>query len=114
MKQLRSILIITIISVIGIVTFAQTKPVLKTETFKVFGNCELCKSRIEKALKIEGVASADWVIKTKMLTVTFDPKKTNSELLGKKLAAVGHDTEKIKSTDVTYSKLPGCCHYERP
>lgn len=116
MKQLRLILVIAILSAIGTMSFAQTgnaKPALKSETFKVYGECDMCKSRIEKAIKIEGVTSADWVVKTKMLTVTFDPSKTNSELLGKKLASVGHDTEKYKSSEDAYSKLPGCCHYER-
>jgi hypothetical protein len=48
-----------------------------------------------------------------MLAVTYDPAKTNVDLLSKKLAAVGHDTEKYKATDDAYNKLPSCCHYER-
>ena len=48
-----------------------------------------------------------------MLAVTFDPAKTNVEALSKKLAAVGHDTEKFKASDDAYAKLPGCCHYDR-
>ena len=31
----------------------------------------------------------------------------------KKIAAVGHDTEKYLADDKVYEKLPGCCHYER-
>ena len=116
MKKLRLVLVISILSAFGTMTFAQTetaKPKLKTDTFKVYGKCEMCKSRIEKALKTDGVTGADWVIKTNMLTVTYDPSKTNSAVLGKKLASVGHDTEKFKATDDVYTKLPGCCHYER-
>jgi copper chaperone CopZ len=85
----------------------------KTETFKVWGKCDMCKARIEKAVKDEGVTSAKWDSRTQMLTVTFDAEKTNVDVLGKKLASVGHDTEKYKATDEAYSKLPGCCHYER-
>jgi periplasmic mercuric ion binding protein len=116
MKKLRLFLVIAFLSAFGTMTFAQTetaKPTMKTDTFKVYGKCEMCKSRIEKAVKIDGVASADWVVKTNMLTVTYDPSKMNSAVLGKKLASVGHDTEKFKTTDDVYSKLPGCCHYER-
>ncbi len=96
--------------------YAQTtKPTnpQKTETFKVWGKCDMCKARIEKAVKAEGVTTANWDSKTQMLTVTFDAGKTNVDVLGKKLASVGHDTEKYKATDEVYSKLPGCCHYER-
>jgi periplasmic mercuric ion binding protein len=85
----------------------------KTESFKVWGKCEMCKARIEKTAKAEGAASAAWDIKTQMLTVTFDPSKTNRDDLSKKLAAAGHDTEKYKAPDDVYAKLPGCCHYER-
>jgi copper chaperone CopZ len=85
----------------------------KTESFKVLGKCDMCKTRIEKTVKAEGATSASWDSKTQILTVTFDPSKTNKDALSKKLAAVGHDTEKYKAPDDVYAKLPGCCHYER-
>jgi periplasmic mercuric ion binding protein len=117
MKTFRSILAIIIIAAFGVTASAQTTTKStsqqKTESFKVWGKCEMCKSRIEKTVKAEGVTSANWDSKTLMLAVTYDPAKTNIEALGKKLAAVGHDTEKFKATDETYNKLPGCCHYDR-
>lgn len=116
MKQVKLMLAILLFVGIGTITSAQTdskKSAQKTETLKVWGECDMCKARIEKAVKAEGATSADWVVKTKLLTVTYDPAKTNTDALSKKLAAVGHDTEKYKSTDEAYSKLPGCCHYER-
>ena len=85
----------------------------QTETFKVWGNCEMCKTRIEKAVKEEGATSATWDVKTKMLTVAFDPSKSSVDAFGKKLAMVGHDTEKYKSDEKTYNALPDCCKYER-
>jgi copper chaperone CopZ len=85
----------------------------KTETLKVWGNCGMCKDRIESAIKAEGATSASWDSKTKMLAVSYNPSKTNLDALSKKLAAVGHDTEKYKAPDDVYAKLPGCCHYER-
>jgi copper chaperone CopZ len=116
MKTLKLILVIAILSGVCTMTYAQTtttKTALKTETFKVYGKCEMCKSRIEKATKIDGVTSADWVIKTNLLTITYDPGKTNADILGKKLASIGHDTDKFKATDEAYAKLPECCHYDR-
>lgn len=83
----------------------------KTETIKVSGNCEMCKARIEKAAKIDGVTKAEWSEKAKTLTATFDPAKTNIDAIGKKIAAAGHDNEKAKATDVAYNKLPSCCQY---
>jgi copper chaperone CopZ len=83
----------------------------KTETIKVSGNCEMCKARIEKAAKIDGVSKAEWSEKAKTLTATFDPAKTSIDAIGKKIAAVGYDNEKAKATDVAYNKLPSCCQY---
>lgn len=85
----------------------------KTEKFKVWGKCDMCKERIEKTVTDEGATSASWDVKTQMLSVTYDPSKSSKEALSKKLAAAGHDTEKFKATDEVYNKLPGCCHYER-
>jgi copper chaperone CopZ len=85
----------------------------KTESFKVWGKCDMCKARIEKTVKVDGVTEASWDEKSQLLTVTFDPSKTGKDDLSKKLASVGHDTEKFKAPDDVYAKLPGCCHYER-
>ena len=85
----------------------------KTETFKVWGNCDMCKARIEKAVKSEGATTADWNKNTKILTVTFDPSKTSADSFSKKLAAVGHDTEKYRADDKAYQALDACCQYER-
>jgi copper chaperone CopZ len=117
MKTYKSILAMVLLAAFGLTTSAQTaaKPAgeKKTETFKVWGKCDMCKTRIEKAVKAEGATSADWNIKTSMLTVIFDPAKTSVDALGKKLASIGHDTEKFKASDDVYAKLPDCCHYDR-
>ena len=86
---------------------------VKTEAFKVYGNCGMCKKRIEKAVQVEGVTKAEWSAKTKMLTVTYDEAAITNDDLQKKVAAVGHDTEKFSADDKVYEKLPGCCLYDR-
>lgn len=120
MKPLKIFLTILFAVVIGVTSSAQSHekmnmdmPSAKTETFKVWGNCDLCKARIEKAIKAEGVTNADWNTKTKLLTVTFDPSKTNKDALSKKLASVGHDTEKYRADDKAYNALDACCQYPR-
>jgi mercuric ion binding protein len=92
---------------------SETMVMPKTESIKVLGKCEMCKTRIEKAAKVEGVTKADWDSKTQLLTLVYDPAKVKSDDIQKKIAAVGHDTEKYKATDKSYEGLPGCCKYER-
>lgn len=85
----------------------------KTGTVRVWGNCEMCKSRIEKALKAEGISKADWNIESKMLTITYDSHKISLDQIQQKVAGAGHDTEKFRAENKTYDKLPGCCRYQR-
>ena len=85
----------------------------KTASVKVYGNCGMCKSRIEKSLKIEGVSKADWDSKTKLLTISFDDEKTSLKEIEKKIAGVGHDTQNVNADNEIYNKLPGCCKYDR-
>jgi mercuric ion binding protein len=108
-----AILLMAVCAVSPAQTAVKASGQTKTETIKVWGNCGMCKDRIEKTVTAEGATSASWDSKTQMLTVSFDPSKTNADALSKKLASVGHDTEKYKADDKVYSSLPGCCKYER-
>ena len=84
---------------------------VKTETLKVSGNCDMCKERIEKAAKVDGVSKAEWNTETKMLAVTYNPAKANMDQVAKAVAVSGHDNAKVKADDKSYSSLPSCCKY---
>lgn len=112
MKTMKLFLVIVLAAAFSVSMNAQTGK-MKTETIKVLGNCDMCKNRIESAVKSEGAAKASWDSKTKMLAVSYDPSKTNTDAISKKIASVGHDTEKYKADDKTYNSLPGCCKYDR-
>ena len=131
MKTLKIIIVAVIVTLVGSNSYAQMHDhskmdmsktqtdskmdmaSTKIESIKVSGNCGMCKERIEAAAKVEGVSKADWNKDTKMLTLAYNPSKVKSEDIQKKIAAVGHDTEKYKADDKVYAKLPGCCQYER-
>lgn len=86
----------------------------KVEKVKVYGNCDQCKARIEKAAKaVDGVATANWDKKTQMMDLAFDDSKTDAHKVEMAIAKAGHDTEMHRATDEAYNKLPGCCQYER-
>ncbi len=50
----------------------------KTETVKIYGNCGMCESIIEKAGSIKKIAKVDWDQETKMATLTYNSKKNKS------------------------------------
>jgi copper chaperone CopZ len=92
---------------------AQTN-VIKKETFKVKGNCEMCKKKIEKKLKsIDGIKSASWNIETKIIDVKFDANKLSLARIKGAIAAAGYDTDGYKAPDKAYNNLHKCCQYDR-
>ncbi|MCS3867750.1 copper chaperone CopZ [Chryseobacterium ginsenosidimutans] len=89
--------------------FAQN---LSKNQFKVKGNCEMCKERIESTAKKAGANEARYSVDSQTLTLETDNNVSTDNIL-KKVAEAGHDSEKFKSTDANYEALPECCHYER-
>ena len=109
---MKKITILMTVLLMGITAIVQAQSD-STATFKVYGNCESCKARIEKAAKAAGATKADWSEETKIIEVNFNSTKTSSDKIQQKIAAVGHDTEKYKSLQNSYDKLPGCYKYPR-
>ena len=85
----------------------------KTESVKIYGNCEMCEKTIETAGSVEKIANVDWNKDTKMATITYDSTKTNQDEILKRIALAGYDSDKFLAPDDVYSKLAGCCQYER-
>lgn len=109
-------LLLTVIMGVNVSARSYNQPVAvtsKTDTVKVWGKCGMCKTRIEKAAKTEGVIKAEWNIQTKMLTLVYNPSLVSCEDVQKKIAAVGHDTEMFAADDKAYEKLDSCCKYQR-
>ena len=80
--------------------------------FRVEGNCEMCKERIETAaMSVKGVESATWGIDNKMLHLAFNKSLTSRETVQKAIAQAGHDNGKYKAPDEVYNSLPECCLY---
>lgn len=95
-------------------SFAQKSTVLNhKEKIKVWGNCETCKKRIERAANSAGALTSTWDVNSHMLALSFDGAKTSSEKIQKAIAAAGHDTQDFKGDNEAYNKLPSCCKYER-
>jgi hypothetical protein len=88
------------------------KPIKKSElSFQVEGTCNMCKVRIEEALDKKGVYKALYDPKTKLLKVSFDPRKLEEIQIHNMVAMVGHDTPLVTASEVVYQSLPDCCRY---
>ena len=88
----------------------------KTEKIKIYGNCGMCKERIETAAKsAKGVSTADWDKETQTLYVTFNNSDGDIFKIAKYVVKAGHDTDlyKLQAKNNVYAKLPKCCQYAR-
>jgi mercuric ion binding protein len=85
---------------------------VKKENVKVWGECGMCKKKIETAAKDAGAATANWNENTKMLSISYN-SRTNTTKIQEAIAAAGYDTKDIAATGDAYNKLPECCHYDR-
>lgn len=85
----------------------------KTETIKVWGNCGMCQTKIEKAAKSAGAKTASWNADTKELKVTYKAKSTSSAKIQEAIANTGYDTQDFTAVKTAYDNLHGCCKYDR-
>ena len=88
-------------------------PTAKKETFKVWGECGMCKKTIEKAAKSSGATTANWDVDSKKLTVTYSTDKTSNQKIQEAIAAAGYDTRDLVADNNAYDKLDECCKYDR-
>ena len=106
---MKSLIVFFFIIFISNVSFAQSKNV--ETSINVYGNCVMCKKRIETALDTKGIKQATWDPKTKELKVTYNSDKITEMDIHNLVASVGHDTDKVKAKDEAYADLPFCCLY---
>jgi copper chaperone CopZ len=107
------ILTLVCLTLVCLTAFAQ-KPKWKKENFQVSGNCDMCKTKIEKAATgVKGVKTARWNVVNGKMKVKFNPEITNTDKIQQAIAIIGYDTEKHKATNDVYNNLHHCCKYER-
>jgi len=86
----------------------------QSDAFEVYGNCNMCKSRIEKAaLNVSGVKYASWDIPSGNLKLIYNARKIHIDSVQAAVAVSGHDTRDFKGDSLVYNELPFCCQYVR-
>lgn len=112
MNSISKILMVITVLLSAVNSFAQIKNA-KTATVKIYGNCGMCKTTIEKAGNVKNDALVEWNKDTGTATLKYDSKKTNPDEILKRIALAGYDSEKFLAPDDVYANLPGCCQYNR-
>jgi len=114
MKQIKNIILLTALMFSFTISnsFAQIKNA-KSETVKVYGNCNLCKNNIETAANKKYTSKAAWSIDNKTVVLIFDSVKTTADEILKNIAYAGYDNQNYMAPDEAYNRLEQCCQYER-
>ena len=113
MKTKIKYLLAGLITAFGLSTFAGSQKNPTPQSFKVLGNCGMCKKTIEKAALKTGASKAEWNKETKMLSVQYNPKKMTADDILKSVAYAGYDNEKYLAPTESYNNLHECCKYDR-
>ena len=81
----------------------------------VKGNCGMCKTTIEKAVKeLDFVVEAEWGIQSKILDVKFNnPTNFDINELNTAITESGYETMNTTANQASYDALPMCCKYDR-
>lgn len=105
-----NILIITLFAILsfGLNINAQSK--IEEVKIKTSAQCDMCKFTIEEAMTYaKGVKKFNLNVESKVLTVSFNTKKTNIEEIKEAVNKVGYDADETKADIKAYEKLPACC-----
>ena len=112
MKTLKKIVLSGIAAILILFTTSVKAQDSATEELKVKTSaiCKMCKKNIETALSSEkGVKKSELDVKSKIATVTYDPKETTPEKIRKAIANSGYDADDVPANPKAYKKLESCC-----
>lgn len=109
----RNILVLTFI-LISLQLSAQNKPIEVRNGYQIeiqtSAICEMCKYALEKDLTFEkGVKEATLNLNDKVLTILYNPKKTDVQTLRRRITKVGYHADTLARDRQAYENLPMCC-----
>ena len=98
----------------GLTGYGQKAPVETGNGFKIeiktSAICEMCQYALEKDLAFEkGVKEATLNLDDKVMTVLYNPKKTDAQTIRKRITMVGYHADTLARNAIAYDKLPMCC-----
>ncbi|GAB3269884.1 hypothetical protein GCM10027347_40180 [Larkinella harenae] len=82
----------------------------KEVKIKTSAICSMCKERIERNLAFEkGIKESNLDLKDKVVTVKYNPKKTDISKIKATISKTGYDADEVTADEKGYAKLPSCC-----
>lgn len=109
MKKIISILAI-ILTISTLVSLAVEPPKTAELKIKTSAKCGMCKKRIERDLGVsKGIVNSNLNLDDKVVTVTYNTKKTSPEKIKEVISKIGYDADEVVANQKSHDALPGCC-----
>ncbi|WBA42241.1 heavy-metal-associated domain-containing protein [Hymenobacter canadensis] len=110
-------LLLSAASLVSFSTQAQTAapakakgPATEQVQLKTSAVCDMCKTRLEKAMAYEkGVQAAVLDVPSQVLTISYRPDKTTPDALRAAVQKTGYDADSQPAEARAYDRLPDCC-----
>ncbi|MEI6815844.1 MAG: heavy metal-associated domain-containing protein [Bacteroidota bacterium] len=110
MRQVKLVMVMLVLFVglSNVKTYAKGET--KTVDIKTSAVCESCEAKISRGLKkVDGVKKSSMNDQTKVVTVTYNPDKTDPDKIRKAITMIGYDADNMKANTEAYDNLEKCC-----
>ena len=89
---------------------SKSAPLTETVVLATSAQCDMCKAKIEGKLgEAKGVRMVALDIRSKKVTVKYNPEKTTVDDIKRAITALGYDADEAKGNPEAHKNLPTCC-----
>ncbi len=91
-----------------------TTPVIQKVVIQTNGVCSKCEALFKENVPFfKGVKDYTYDPKTSKMTISYDAKKTNPDLLRQQISKLGYNADNVKADPAARAKLPACCQVDK-
>jgi periplasmic mercuric ion binding protein len=102
--------LLSILLIISNLVMATEPPKTAEIKIKTSAVCGMCKKRIERDLGVtKGIVSSQLDVSSKIVTITYNTKKTNPEKIKAVISKIGYDADEVVANQKSHDALPDCC-----
>lgn len=88
--------------------------VIQKVVIQTNGVCSKCEALFKENVPFfKGVKDYTYDPKTSKMTIAYDPKKTNPDLLRQQISKLGYNADNVKADPAARAKLPACCQVDK-
>ena len=110
MKNLKKITLIVVSILLSLSAVIGQSSNIEKIKIQTSAQCGMCKEAIEETLAFErGVKKSVLIMKTKIVEVEYDKRRTNPEKIRKAISKIGYDADDLPADKKAYEKLEACC-----